>query len=1380
MFVSARESDLSTLNSSETVHVLREKLHARLLGVMPETEFVSALTLGRGMLEASRSLLDWPQTLPDGTAIHRPELDHLLSFVRESESSTTALLGSPGAGKSALLAAFGQSLQRLGVPFLAIKADLLDTDISDEEGLTRFFGLADTPTKLLNGLSRASPVVLIVDQLDALAGYVDLRTGRLNVLLNLVRKLSGSRNLHIVLSARTFEYEHDVRLRTIRAENLKLELPSWSTVLGILEKRGIQAAGWPANAQEVMRSPQALATYLKLGAGAGSEPFTTYQIMLNQLWEEHVLKQPNGAKLSKLAGNIAEQMAEQEAMWLASSRYEESTRELEALLAVGILTRYDSAGRIGFSHQTVFEHALARAFSQQSGRLTTYILERESSLFVRPKLWAALTYLRDVELSTYFTELHAIWSKQDLRIHLRHLLIEFLGQQPDPVDHEVLLMEEAMHSAHRRTALQAIVGGTGWFARLQHVIAAAMTTAGEHNIAAAILSRVWDAAPDTVNSLLRTHWLPRDQFDRLTLFVIQSCPCWTEDVFQIASSVSARLVSSPYEFEHIVGTLGASQPDMALRFVRSQLDAQLRLAIEEGQRRAALVPPEDDGEGVRTIWNMSNLPAEPLSKLIESSNGWDSLEALARAHPKDFLATLWPWFREATRALRDVANDDHGPGFSLPYQIDFRFDGESPLDLPEHPIPGSFRTAAEELAAQHESEFHSWLDENQDDDSAPAQRLFAYALASQPERYASRSLQFLLDDKNRFHLGNFHDANSTTTRLIRAVSPCWSEGQIQTFAKAVLDYSPKPGSGLDANGRRRFGQRIRQLKANLLEALPSDRISQDVLRFITEQRRQFPAQKDGVQSYGPRYIGSPIAADSLAKASDDDIINAFVELPDASGWDNPKDWMKGGNVQLSREFSEFAKANPDRASAIIRKMTPDIGTRAAGYALDAMAETAPAGLILELIEYLNQRGFTGEEYHDSAARAVERLVRRKLVITEKIISILESWLEEQPRPESPVQPDDDSEEDVFADAAIDTDTDERQDSILWGMGGFTMLPRGNYPIAEVLFRVFLQNKEYSRLLGMLERLLQAEDDRRVWEALMRFLSYIPASHTRELTEFLGRLFKQYPELPHTHEGLRLLGRLQWKADAFVGELLSRWNYSGSVRDEQGYGELVALIFLVQPDLDWTKPLMSEILTNPEFSNARVGAIYAAAHIWPEGERHDACSALLQGLIPLADPRAWYAIFDLFRLVDKITPETHWIRLLKTMEENLEKAKGVNSNFVVERLQTLLPHYGQLVGRCARKLITNWRSELSDTSTSTATVAPEFVDIAITLHRLGPDTRELGTELFEDLLQANAYTARETLDQIDNRFRSTLTYRRPRLPRRQRYTPSRRQTSAGEG
>lgn len=99
-----------------------------------------------------------------------------------------------------------------------------------------------------------------------------------------------------------------------------------------------------------------------------------------------------------------------------------------------------------------------------------------------------------------------------------------------------------------------------------------------------------------------------------------------------------------------------------------------------------------------------------------------------------------------------------------------------------------------------------------------------------------------------------------------------------------------------------------------------------------------------------------------------------------------------------------------------------------------------------------------------------------------------------------------------------------------------------------------------------------------------------------------------------------------------------------------------------------------------------------------------------------------------------------------------------------------------MAKIAKRLIETWRDELGDIQTVTAGSASELVDLAITLHRIGDETREIGLELFEQLVEIQAYTAKETLEQIDNRFRSQAPQRQ-RLPRRNRGAKRRRGPSA---
>src|SRR3546814_18928477 len=74
-------------------------------------------------------------------------------------------------------------------------------------------------------------------------------------------------------------------------------------------------------------------------------------------------------------------------------------------------------------------------------------------------------------------------------------------------------------------------------------------------------------------------------------------------------------------------------------------------------------------------------------------------------------------------------------------------------------------------------------------------------------------------------------------------------------------------------------------------------------------------------------IGSPISSESLAQASQADIVRAFEEMPDATGWNHPNRRMEGGNIQLAREFASFAREAPERPAAVLRDLTAETGTR---------------------------------------------------------------------------------------------------------------------------------------------------------------------------------------------------------------------------------------------------------------------------------------------------------------------------------------------------------------------------------------------------------------------------------------------------------------------
>lgn len=371
------------------------------------------------LLKASASLLSWPNTLCDGTWLHRPELD-LLEEEFATSSSTHFLLGDPGCGKSSLLVRLAQNKHAENWCVLAIKADRLPPDILNAESLAKHLGLDCGISKVLRKISEHRPVLVLIDQVDALADLVVQHSARLRVLLDLVQEISDVQGVHTVISCRTFEQKHDPALRNLEANIIRLELPEWNIILPILQEKGLQAEAWNNDLQQVLRSPHALDIFLSL-LGNATEPdvLKSFLGLLEKQWETIVLSDASGKRKSTIR-LIAKLMADREVLGLPLALVEDHHLEIHTLAAAGLLRLDRGPGRVEFRHQTLYEFVRARSFLEESGSLTETVLSRQSSLRIRPQLWHALGYFRSASPEDYGTEIDKLWSS-DLRPHLRIL-----------------------------------------------------------------------------------------------------------------------------------------------------------------------------------------------------------------------------------------------------------------------------------------------------------------------------------------------------------------------------------------------------------------------------------------------------------------------------------------------------------------------------------------------------------------------------------------------------------------------------------------------------------------------------------------------------------------------------------------------------------------------------------------------------------------------------------------------------------------------------------------------------------------------------------------------------------------------------------------------
>ena len=200
--VNSTEESKVKLNTLSKEGVLRARLEESVIEEVREGSSLSEEILVK-FQSPSSDLLNWPQTLKSGEWLERPEVDCLVERISNEESSATILLGGPGTGKSALLSRLGAKCTGKDFTVIACKADYLPHDLKSLDELQHLWSLPLGVVDSVRYLCRSSRTVLLIDQLDALADVLDVGSQRLNILLELINRLSDYANLHIVASSRS-------------------------------------------------------------------------------------------------------------------------------------------------------------------------------------------------------------------------------------------------------------------------------------------------------------------------------------------------------------------------------------------------------------------------------------------------------------------------------------------------------------------------------------------------------------------------------------------------------------------------------------------------------------------------------------------------------------------------------------------------------------------------------------------------------------------------------------------------------------------------------------------------------------------------------------------------------------------------------------------------------------------------------------------------------------------------------------------------------------------------------------------------------------------------------------------------------------------------
>jgi nucleoside phosphorylase len=1276
------------------------------------------------------------RVVPANDRIRRPELDVLIESLETGKLRVTCVLGSPGSGKTALLALFAQSALEAGIVTLAIKADLLPADAPFETWGKREIGLEISTSDAIEVASTRGKVLVVVDQLDALSTTVDLKSHRLNTVLSFIDQCSKMPNVSVVCSCRNFDFFHDARFTALKPDILDLTLPKWEDVAGSLAQRGIaDVSAMPPAFREVLRVPQHLNVYVShFTAPGNANVAASYYLMLDDLWNRVTT-----AEERELLYSLTEYLMDKEVLWAPLLRFEKHKELIKALQAKQLLTVEDR--RVGFQHQTLLEHAKARLFTKTGKSLTAHILDRQSAILVRPTVWVVMQYLRDADCNKYRHELEELFAS-DLRLHLLYLLIEFLGQMAGIEEYEIALLVERLRAPdYQARVLIAVRGSTEWFhALVKSHFPIVMAGAVENQWQMiGVISDAWDIDRDACLGLIERFWLPDATKDQLTWRTMNELGQWDEKSVDVVLTLIRRAahLARIWWVESLVTLISEDKPQLAPR-----------VFIEAAERQ---FPPL--GAGEERSSHRRNSP-------LESHQEWYDLPAVANAAALEFLKAGWTW-------LVRICEEYHSgyPGSVLNRYAGWCFSLDNRDARPDAPVLTAFCAAIDGAAAEAPEQFveittESWASEN-----AVVHRLIIRGLCIVAQTRPEIGLKYLSEDARRFELGS-HESHeqSASISLIKAMVPRLGVEERTQLEQMIFAWSMyREEVDLDED-RDRWNQEAR---LRLLSAFPDELLSAETAHWVRSARLQLPEWNQQIASGGFGFVREipPVSKEQMVTASTTEIvklINASKEsAPSHSrrsevdgGWEEP-----GGPHSAGREIAELAKEHPYKAIEVIKALIADQSVVAAEVAIHELSEATLADEeVFEFVKEIAALRPRSEQLRSNASYVLYKRCKAGVGLPDDVCKVLTHWLSEP-------------WDSAFGAGSQENAKNEQGQTnsvsaVLWGFGSTLLDTDRSFWTLMAMTHGYLMRRlaETRPWLDAVEQHLARDISDRTWAAYCSELRWIRirGCDQNRGARIVQELFRRFPVLRTRREGIRVIAHL---ADLLSAEFLQEFLVSldASREAQQGFGELLALIALRDKHHVWAGEWLQRLLSDGEEHRRScelvfIGIAFAASHLWDEPEARGEAAGILCQLIPQLTNRIGQAIGTVFCARDDFIADAPTEMLLQTLAKNPGCFREIPIVDLVEHLAGLLPHKRTLVLNVCQAIVTSGRKE-----NDLFEAGPHLVRIAMTLQRFD-DTRTDGLTLFEDFLRLGLDDAYSTLRAIDIRP-TTSKQREPRKRRR---------------
>lgn len=833
--------------------------------------------------------------------IPRPEAEKIAQLLRTGETLGVLVAGAAGAGKSEVVDQVLDTLDAEGWTMLAMRADRL-VETPRPDGLGAQLGLPGSPVTVLGTVAGDRPSLLVVDQLDAMS----LASGRLRGLWEptwaMLQQARAHAGMRVLVACRQFDLDNDPRLRELTAEDgplrsIALQPLDADQINAALETMGLSAGQLSAEQRQLLELPLHLKLLEPLAHSGGALDFTTITGLFEAFWQQRrrtVEERDEHVRFNSTLKVLSDTMSARQTLSVPVGVLEpqDLDRSADVLASERLLVR--DGRSFAFFHERFFDFTFARYHLAEGKRVLDLVRGDEQDLFRRGQVRQVLVQERDTDRRAYLGDLRDLLDDEAVRFHIRQVVLAQLRELRDPSADELEVLRPLLEgdpTDPRGLLAWRAVATPAWFHVLDAsgAIASWLSDRREH-LADSAVRLLCDAGPQHAG---RAAELVRDVCDwgerwqqRVGLLVRFTDLDADRATFELTLELARRAPDG--SIDHELWLDGHDLPARRPRWAGELLAVLLERA--QGQAEAQGRPH----------------PLELGGWLEHDHTAQEYVQKLSEHGPRQLVEVALPWLLKV--AERDVRA--RGPASTIEdaplvdHVWGHRYPGERHefSDL----LLGALERALAAVAAEDPHAVEPVIECLAASELDVAQLLLYRALAGNPERFAERAADLVLEDERRLRCGYVEDDRWVVRELLQAASPALSDESFARLEKHLMDWTPAWERRAEARTYRGLAQQ------RLLGALDAWRLSEPAVRRLQELGRKLGTQEpEPPQGVRAGSIVSPIGPDAARRMSDEQWL-AAIDKHRLRWHQKRRSNFVGGPDELAAVFERLSKEEPER------------------------------------------------------------------------------------------------------------------------------------------------------------------------------------------------------------------------------------------------------------------------------------------------------------------------------------------------------------------------------------------------------------------------------------------------------------------------------------